>query len=278
MLKRAMFSLLLLTIYVIGRHAAAQSTLELTTDGKTRTFTSQALLARPDAAEIHVPHDVAYGRPMTFRAVPLASLLDGAALPAGSVLETRAADGFAAQLPMDLARNRDAARAVAWLAVEDPAHPWPKLPRKPVSAGPFYLIWVGKEAASVRNEQWPFQIVRLAMQQSPVARWPALAVDPALPATDPARAGQSLFITQCFACHRLDGAGSAETGPDLNAPMNPVDYFQPAALHRYIRNPASVRNWPGRAMPPFSPDQLSDQEIDRIIAYLGYMARRKAGK
>ncbi|MBN3789626.1 cytochrome c [Burkholderia sp. Ac-20353] len=276
MLKRALCLLLLLTVCVIGHGAAAQSALDLATDGATRSFTRQALLARPDVAEIHVPRDVAYGTPMTFRAVPLADLLDGAALAADSVLETRAADGFAAQLPMDLVLNRNPAGAVAWLAVEDPAHPWPKLPGKPVSAGPFYLVWIGKEASSVRNEQWPFQIVHLATQRSPAARWPALAVDPALPATAPVRAGQRLFITQCFACHRLNGAGSAETGPDLNVPMNPVDYFQPAALHRYIRNPASVRDWPGRAMPAFSQDQLSDREIDLIVAYLAYMGRRKA--
>ncbi|RQS65054.1 cytochrome c [Burkholderia sp. Bp8963] len=278
MLKRALCLLLLLTVCVIGHRAAAQSALELATDGATRSLTRQVLLARPDVAEIHVPRDVAYGTPMTFRAVPLANLLDGAALAADSVLETRAADGFAAQLPMDLVLNRNPAGAVAWLAVEDPAHPWPKLPGKPVSAGPFYLVWIGKEASSVRNEQWPFQIVHLATQRSPAARWPALAVDPALPATDPLRAGQSLFITQCFACHRLNGAGSAATGPDLDVPMNPVDYFQPAALHRYIRNPASVRDWPGRAMPAFSPDQLSDREIDLIVAYLAYMGRRNVAR
>lgn len=100
--------------------------------------------------------------------------------PLGSA--TRA---FAAQLAMDLARNRDPATAVAWLAVEDPARPWPKLPGKPVSAGPSYLVWVGREAASVRNEQWPYQIAQRATQPSPSARWPVLAVDPAPPATDP---------------------------------------------------------------------------------------------
>ncbi|MBN3816590.1 cytochrome c [Paraburkholderia sp. Se-20369] len=278
MLKRAFSLLLPLTVSLIAHPAAAQPAIEFRTGGETRTYTRAALLARSDLAEVRVPHDVAYGKPMTFRAVPLADLLDIAALPADNVLETRAADGFAAQLPMDLVRNRNPEGAVAWLAVEDPAKPWPKLPGKAVNAGPFYLVWVGKEAASVRNEQWPFQIVQFATQKSPAARWPALAVDPALPATDPIRAGQSLFITQCLACHRLNGAGSADSGPDLNLPMNPVEYFQPAALHRYIRNPAAVRNWPGRIMPAFSQDQLSDREIDLIVAYLGHMAGRKVGR
>lgn len=276
--KRVLFAVLLLTLGAIGNSAAAQPVIKLMIGGKTRSFSQAALLARPDAAEVHVPQDVAYGTPTTYRAVPLADLLDTAALPADSVLEARASDGFAAQLPMDLVRNRDSASAVAWLAVENPAHPWPKLPGKPVSAGPFYLVWVGKGAASVRSEQWPYQIAQLATQPAPSTRWPALAVDPALPATDPIRAGQRLFVTQCLACHRLNHAGSADTGPDLNVPMNPVEYFQPAALRRYIRNPASVRDWPGRTMPAFSKDQLSDREIDLIVDYLAYMARRKVGQ
>ena len=278
MLKRQWFSLVLLTVCLLGQHASAQSTLELDTDGTARAVTRQTLLARADAADIHVPRDIAYGRPMTFRAVPFAALLGDTPLPDDGVLETRAADGFAAQLPLDLVRRRAPAGAIPWLAIEDPAQPWPKLPGKQVGAGPFYLVWLGPDASSVRGEQWPYQIVRITIESSPLARWPSLAVDAALPANDPARAGQRLFVTQCLACHRIDGAGSSRAGPDLNSPMNPVDYFQPAALRRYIRNPASVRDWPGRSMPAFPPDQLSDRELDQIVAYLAYMARRKAAK
>ncbi|MET1535695.1 c-type cytochrome [Burkholderia sola] len=278
MLKRQWFSLVLLTVCLLGQHASAQSTLELDTDGTARAVTRQTLLARADAADIHVPRDIAYGRPMTFRAVPFAALLGDTPLPDDGVLETRAADGFAAQLPLDLVRRRAPAGATPWLAIEDPARPWPKLPGKQVSAGPFYLVWLGPDASSVRGEQWPYQIVRITIESSPLARWPSLAVDAALPANDPARAGQRLFVTQCLACHRIDGAGSSHAGPDLNTPMNPVDYFQPAALRRYIRNPASVRDWPGRSMPAFPPDQLSDRELDQIVAYLAYRARRKAAK
>ncbi len=274
MLKRSLCALLW-AICAIGHALAAEPAVDLAIAGKTVSFTRAALLARADAADIEVARDVSYGKPMRYRAVPLADLLAGTTLPAGEVLETRAADGFAAQLPMDLVLNRDPSRAVAWLAIEEPARPWPKLPGKAVGAGPFYLVWVGRQAASVRSEQWPYQVTHLALQPSPAARWPALAVDAALPATDPVRAGQTLFITQCLACHRLNGAGSSNMGPDLNLPMNPTEYFQPGALHRYIRNPASLRDWPGRAMPAFSTAQLSDREIDLVVTYLAYMAGRK---
>ena len=112
-------------------------------------------------------------------------------------------------------------------------------------------------------------------EPSPAARWPALAVDPALPPTDPVRAGQALFFVQCLTCHKLNGAGAANVGPDLNVPRNPTEYFTPQGLHDLIRNPRAVRTWPAQAMPGFPPDYLSDREIDLVIAYLRHMAGRK---
>ena len=46
-------------------------------------------------------------------------------------------------------------------------------------------------------------------------------------------------------------------------------------LHALIRNPKSVRTWPGQRMMGLPPDLLSNQEIDLIIAYLKHMATRK---
>ena len=70
----------------------------------------------------------------------------------------------------------------------------------------------------------------------------------------PARAGETMFVKHCIACHKIDGGGSSVLGPDLNKPMNPVEYFQPAALRRYLRDPASVRHWPDQKMPGFAPE------------------------
>jgi mono/diheme cytochrome c family protein len=100
-------------------------------NGETRHYARDALLARPDVTSVEIVHDIAYGKAMRFRAIPLSVLLPG--------LET---------------------------------------------------------------------------QPSPAARWPALGVDPTLPATHPVRAGQALFVTQCLPCHTLNGAGSSTLGPD----------------------------------------------------------------
>ncbi len=267
---------LCLAVHGAAAHAEAQEPqLDVKVGDATRTYTQAGLLVRADTETITVPRDASYHAAMTYRAVPLADLIRGLAFAPDTVLEALASDGFAAQLPMDLVANRDPATAVAYVAVEDPAKPWPNMPGKAVGAGPFYLVWIGRKAGSVRGEQWPYQMAHLEALPSAVKRWPALAVDPALPATDPIRAGQNLFITECLACHQLNHAGSAAIGPDLNLPMNPTEYFQPAALHRYIRDPASVRHWAAQKMPAFGRDQLSDREIDLIAAYLGAMSHRK---
>lgn len=269
---------LLCCLLQLGLAHADEPTLTITVGNDTRSFTRRELLMRPEATTIEVARDVTYRVPMTYRAVPVASLLAGITLPRDSVIEAVALNGFIAQLPPDLLLNTDERKAVAWLAIEPADRPWPPIPRKDVSAGPFYIVWTGADVGSIRSEQWPYQMANLVSQPSPAARWPALAVDSALPSTDPVRAGQALFVVQCLTCHKLNGAGAANVGPDLNVPQNPTEYFMPQGLHDLIRNPRTVRTWPSQAMPGFPPDYLSDHEIDLIIAYLKHMAGRKQAR
>jgi hypothetical protein len=144
-----------------------EPTITVTVGDQTRIFTRDQLLARPDAAAIQVPRDITYRVPMTYRAVPVASLLEGMTLPPNSVIEAIALDGFIAQLPLDLALNTDESKAVAWLAIEMADQPWPHVPEKDASAGPFYIVWTGAEVGSIRSEQWPFQMAKLVSQPSP---------------------------------------------------------------------------------------------------------------
>ena len=212
---------------------------------------------------------------MTFRAVPAAALLSGLPFPPGSVIEAVAVDGFAAQIPLDLMLNTDASKSTAWVAIEPADHPRPKVPGKDYTAGPFYVVWTKPEASGIRSEYWAYQLAKLQSQLLPEARWPALAVDQALPADDPARAGQILFIAQCLPCHKMNGGGASDMGGDLNLPMNATEYMTDKGLHALIRDPKSGRSWPGMKMQGLPPDLLSDQEIDRIIAYLKHMAGGK---
>jgi len=276
-LTRAILRALLLVCFLLppGLAQADEPTITIVVGNNTRSFTRGELLTRPDATTIEVAGDVTYRMLMSYRAVRVASLLAGMTLPPDSVIETVALDGFIAQLPPDLVLNTDNNKAVAWLAIEPADHPWPPIPGKDTSAGPFYIVWTGAEVGGIRSEQWPYNVAKLVSQPSPASRWPALAVNSALPSTDPARAGEVLFAVQCLPCHKLNGAGASDVGPDLNLPQNPTEYLTPQALHDLIRDPRAVRAWPAMAMPPFPPDHLSDREIGLVIAYLKHMAGRK---
>ncbi len=270
-----LFALILLLLLPLHAMAAGDHTLTIRNGTQVQKLAAAALLKRADAVEVTIENDGSYNKTMHYRAVPLAALLKDIHVAPGSVVEAVATDGFVAQLPLDLLLQTKKDTAKPFLAIEPPDAPWPLLPGKKASAGPFYIIWQNPAASGVRSEQWPFMVVELRTADSPAKRWKELAVDDALPADSPIRAGQALFATQCMSCHKLNGAGSAEVGPDLNRPLSPTEYFQPDALKKYIRDPASIRHWPNMQMPGFKADALSDREIDLIIAYLQHMAARR---
>jgi mono/diheme cytochrome c family protein len=248
---------------------AAQLTLDLANGA--RTWSTEQLLTHPQARDIDIPDDVSYKRPMHYRAVPVAALLEGVASDAH--LQAVATDGFAAEIPAAPLLQKTGSQA--WLAVEDPAHPWPGLSKDKPSAGPFYLVWTDPAVSGISPEQWPYAVGKIRLLASVAARFPALLPDPGLAATDPVNQGFALFQKNCFACHRLNGAGDSQLGPDLNIPHNPTEYFAGDYLKLYIRNPQALRQWPQAKMPAITPQVLSDQELDQVVKYLKHMAGRK---
>lgn len=253
-------------------HRSAAATVAL---GDQPPAATEALLLRPDRTEVEVPDDPGYGPgPRRFLAVPIAPLARQLGVTEAGVLVARAADGFVSHIPGALAlRDTPDGGPRGWLAIEPPGQPWPPLPGKTASAGPFYIVWQPAGRA-VSSEYWAFQVVGLAAGQAPAERWPKLNVAASLPADAPERQGQAVFVATCLPCHRLGGAGEAEVGPDLNVPMNPTRYFQRPALLRYIRDPASVRTWPEQRMPGFPADTLPDADIEAVVRYLAHMADR----
>ena len=246
---------------------AAELRLELPQGS--RSWSTEQLLSHPQAQQIEIAADVAYKRAMSYRAVPLAALLDG--VQPGDHLQAVALDGFAAELPAAPLLSTQGARA--WLAVEDPAQPWPALAAGKPSAGPFYLVWQNPEAAQIGPEQWPFQVSTLRLLAPVAQRFPALL--PAADASAEVQAGFAVFQKNCLACHRLNGAGDSQFGPDLNIPHNPTEYFAGNFLRQYIRDPQSLRRWPQGRMPGFSSETLNTAELDQLISYLRHMREHK---
>ncbi|HSJ41387.1 MAG TPA: cytochrome c [Xanthobacteraceae bacterium] len=256
----------------IGAAHAEDAVLTLSIGPETRRFTAAQLLARPDAIQLTIPADVSYGRPMAYRAVPLLPLLKAGA--AFDTSEARTADGFVSQIPLALVEKGAQGGAKAWIAIEEPMAPWPALPGKTASAGPFYIVWANPERSDVGSEQWPYQLASLTAVESPAHRWPQIVVDAKLPEDAPARRGQAVFTTQCLPCHRMKGAGAADVGPDLGQPMRPTQYLSPQGLRGIIRNPKAVRAWPQMTMPGFDETMLREADLEALIAYLAHMATR----
>ncbi|WP_166359164.1 cytochrome c [Pseudomonas akapageensis] len=248
---------------------AAQLTIDLGSTHK--TWQTEALLKHPQTQTITIESDVSYKKLMHYRAVPVSALLEG--VSAQDHLQAVATDGFAAEMPAAPLLSNGPARA--WLAVEDPAHPWPALGKGKASAGPFYLVWTNPQAGHISPEQWPYNVASIRRLAPVAERFPAMRPDSQLAADDPVNLGFALFQKNCMACHRLNGAGDAQMGPDLNIPYNPTEYFGGEFLRRYIRDPQSLRQWPQAKMPGFDQVVLPDAELDKLIGYLQHMAGRK---
>ncbi|MDF3863092.1 c-type cytochrome [Pseudomonas denitrificans (nom. rej.)] len=259
--------LLLTLLLLCPTTFAATLTLELP-DGKHDLSTEQ-LLANPKAQDIEILADVSYNRAMHYRAVPLTALLQG--VQPADHLQAVALDGFAAELPAAPLLAEKGSRA--WLAIEESGKPWPPLAEGKPSAGPFYLVWTDPKAAGIGPEQWPFQVASIRYLKPLAERFPALL--PAKNAPESVQKGFAQFQKNCLACHRLNGAGDSQFGPDLNLPYNPTEYFAPGYLKQYIRDPQSLRHWPEARMKGFAADVISDAELDQIVAYLKHMAGRK---
>lgn len=234
------------------------------------TYDTAALLRRPDVRTITVPGDVAFHRTMHYRAVPLSALLKGIA--ATDHLQFVASDGFAAEMPAAILL--DGHGNEAWLAIEDPAKPWPPLD-KHGGAGPFYVVWTQPQGAPVNPEQWPYQLAAIRKLEGVAARFPAVLPDPSLPADSDVRRGFTVFQRTCFACHTLNGQGDAKLGPDLNLPHNPTEYLRADLLRAFIRNPQSLHRWPQAKMQGFDEQALPEADLDAVLAYLRHMAQRK---
>ena len=268
--------LLLVGVAFLALEAYAQSSgLTVSDHDATKTFRQQDLLSNPALRNVTIA-DPVYQRSMTYRALPAADLLKGLKIGTDDYVQARATDNYSIGIPARLLVAPAPTSAEAYIAVEDPAAPWPPLPNRAErsSAGPFFLIWRLAPGARISSEYWAYKLAALAVTDGPLKRWPGLAVGADIPATDPIRTGLDRYVELCIACHRFKGEGEGDQGPDLGQPLNPVEYLKIPALKQLIRSPSSVRKWPEQKMPGFDASKLSDADLDAVIAWLAYKAQQ----
>lgn len=274
------------TLALVGAAPAqavdAPATLTITAGAQQKTLTRNALLKDRRLVSVTVDDDN-YKRRMTFKAIPMAALLAGLpASPDGSAT-TAATDGYVSHLPLGLLLADRADGPRAWLAVENPAKPWPRL--KGQDIGPFRLIWTVPKSAKQANEAnvpvriteslWTWAIARIDLGGTAAERFAAIRPAEGEPADGPVMRGFAAFQRVCFSCHSMNRAGDANLGPDLNVPYNPVEYLGDDKLSKLIRNPQALRWWPGSKMSSIDEKTLSDAELRDLLAYLHHMAGHK---
>lgn len=245
------------------------------TPKQTRTLSRTQLLSHPALEDLTITDKAAYsGQTLTFKAIPITALFEGLDVGKGMTIEFDSLDGFSASLDPALLLNADPKGAVAYLAIEEPEHPWPKLANGG-SAGPLYLVWKNPEVSQVGQEQWPFQLRSFSIQTPIEERFPAILPEATLADDAAARQGFKVFLKNCFACHTLNGQGNGRLGPDLNEPHSPTEYLHEEYLRKLIRNPQDLRHWKGSRMSGFSEKALPDADLDLVIAYLKHKAEQR---
>jgi len=256
--------------------AADEATLTISAGAQQHSWTRESLLKDSRLTEVTV-NDENLKRPMTLKAIPLATLLRGLPVTADASATTAASDGYVSHLPMHLLLAEGPGDPHAWLAVENPAAPWPTLRGQDI--GPFRLVWTvpaGHAASAVNESLWTYSIVRIDIMASPAARFPAIRPSAGLPADGPVMRGFATFQRVCLSCHSLNRGGDAHLGPDLNVPYSAIEYLGNDKLAMLIRNPQSLRWWPEARMQAIDTATLSDADLKDLLAYLHHMAGRKA--
>ena len=250
-------------------------TLTIENDDVRYEYSSTDLLSRKDIETISIRDVSAYPRvDMTFTAIKFATFLQELKFKLDSTIEFIAMDGFTAPLEPSLLLNTSIDKSIAYLAIEDPDNKWPAHRSGEGTAGPFYLLWTNPELSDIGREEWPYKF-NLVVIKGPFEKlYPDLIPRKSNHNYQVLNAGFEIYVKNCIACHKLDQVGPGAMGPDLNYPMSPLDYFKDGILRKFIRNPQSIRENPKTTMGGFSRELISDEEMDRLLAYLDYMTYR----
>lgn len=278
MIQRTVVGIGSLALFLTASSHADEPSFSIITPKATKTFTRSQLVALAEKEPFVTQQDPTYKhQAMTYQVVSVARLFEGLDIRLDSILQFRCLDGFSAGLTTERLLNQDPNGAVAYVAIEDPAHKWPTIPssQSTTSAGPFYLVWKNPDLSKIGAEEWPFQLAAFQVKPPLKESFPHIFPDPKLAVFHPVNLGFKVFTKNCFACHTLNRNGESQIGPDLNVPYNPTEYLKPKFLRMHIRNPQAMRHFPQTKMMPFSEKDLSEDDLTNLIEYLKHMAKRK---
>jgi mono/diheme cytochrome c family protein len=250
------------------RPAEADAELAFVRDGHTVRTVARSALEAAVPPETWTAFDPYYGRPKTYRALPIAKALAFAFGAPVAELEKldyvlRASDGYTVPFPGGKLFEKGGYFAVA--DVEVPG--WEPIGPQRANPGPFYVVWREPSQASIENYPRPWQLE--AIEITPFeAAFPHAVPTGARPDSPVAR-GFHLFREECIHCHAMNREGG-RVGPDLNVPQSIVEYRPAAQIRAYVKDPRTFRYSNMPAHP-----SITDADLDALLAYFGAMKERK---
>lgn len=257
----------LLVLVLFSLPAWAQK-LEIITPQKTSSLSLALMKAKLKRVSVKID-DPVYGKEMEYDAFALEDVLrlGGVDLSASAdEIVFVAIDGYAPNTDFAKIKNHKAFLAYG-------VHAGKKFPqvaqgKTKISPAPFYVVW--EEGKKIPDHvPWPYQLAKIEIVDWN-KKFPGLF--PAKAAADSAeRKGFNLFKAECIRCHSLNLQGG-DLGPELNVPKNITEYWDQGVLKEFIRDNSQFRL--KSKMPPFK--QLSDEQLNDLLAYLRYMKGHKS--
>jgi mono/diheme cytochrome c family protein len=215
---------------------------------------------------VEVRRDPVFEAPKTFRAIPLAELLQRLGhTNAALEIHIRCRDGFMASLS-----STEALDGTGFLALADESGTnvsdgttFSLLKTKSglIDPGPLYLFW--KDDAGNRPRPYQIEEIEFCPTGETLARAKPIG-------SASAQRGFELFKKNCSSCHAVNGAGG-RLAVDLNFPMNVTEYWKKSVLKKLISDPMSIRA--NAKMPAFP--QLTEANVKDIVSYLERMREQK---
>ena len=224
------------------------------------------MLAVSPAVEISARDDEYGGRKKRYRAFLFAPVLERALKKKAfgdDEAMLRALDGYVVSM-----RAQKLVDDKAYIAFDDVDVPgFEPVGPKRTSPAPFYLVWAKDEQHDLVAYPRPYQLASVALESFD-ARFPHTRPT-GFAAGTPEMQGFLIFKGVCVHCHAVNREGG-RVGPELNVPKNVTEYWPEAQIRAYVKDPKSLRYG---NMPP-NP-QLSEVDLDHVMAYLRAMAKQK---